>query len=189
MNFKFNQETLQKAIKTKDLALWVCVGLVISNILSWIKILNTEEKWVLIPQYDIDHRIEVTSSGRYSDDYYIDWASGVVSTLLSVNPDSVEWKNQQILKISTEAYGNLKDKLATEAQKIKKDQISTVFYPKKFKVDQRNQTVEVTGQHIAYFGKDSEPVLTEKTFRLMWAIRSYGVVLLRDFSEVKNEKN
>jgi|GEM_PF-1033867 len=186
MNFSTTQSTLTGILKQRDFTLWSCLGLAFTNILLVLKLINTEEHWVLIPHYDVDHRLEMTAS-KYSDDYFADWANGVVNTILCVNPDSIDWKIQQILKITVQNVGTLKEKLQAESKKIKADEISTVFYPKKFLVNQSAQTIDVAGQHIAYFGRDSNPVTTEKKFRLAWAVRTHGVILLKDFVEVKDE--
>jgi type IV conjugative transfer system protein TraE len=186
MNFSTNQTTLTAVLKQRDFALMVCLGLVLTNILLVLKVVNAEEHWVLIPHYDVDHRLEMTAS-KYSDDYFADWANGVVNTIFTVNPDSIDWKIQQILKITIQNVGTLKEKLQAESKKIKADEISTVFYPKKFLVNQSTQTIDVVGQHIAYFGRDSSPVATEKKFRLSWVVRTHGVILLKDFVEVKDE--
>ncbi len=184
MKFSFNQQTLQNVLKQRDLALWSCLGLVGINALLVIKVISQEEHWVIFPQENIDHRIELTAS-KFSDDYFIDWANGVLNIILCVNPDSIDWKTQQILKITTEVYGNLKETLIEEAKLIKKDKISTVFYPKRFDVSQSKKSIDVIGQHIAYFGKDSTPVTTEKTYRLTWVVSNHGVILLKDLKELK----
>lgn len=187
MNFTKTQTTLQGALKERNLALMACIGLTIGNLLLIFKIINAEERWVLISQQDPDNSIEVTSK-RYSNDYFINWANDVVTSLLCVNPDSIEWKTQKVLRITTETYGSLKENLLKDSQRIKDDKISTVFYPKNFTVNQANRTVDVKGEHIAYFGKDTSPVTTTKTFRLSWVIRTHGIVLLADFIEVKDDK-
>lgn len=187
MNFTKTQTTLQGALKERNFVLLSCIGLTIGNLLLILKLLNTEERWVLIPQQDPESSIEVTSK-RYSNDYFINWANDVVTTLLCVNPDSIEWKTQKILRITTETYGSLKENLKKDALRIKGDKISTVFYPKNFIVNQSTRTVDVSGEHISYFGKDTSPVTTNKTFRLSWVIRTHGIVLLADFIEVKNDK-
>lgn len=186
MNLSHYKATLQKTLKQKDLALWVCGGLVVANLILSAKVVNTEEQWVLIPYNNTDLRIPLTTS-RYSDDYYITWASYVVNTLLCVNPESFEWKAKEILNITTKRHGVLKEKLTIEAEKIKKEQISTVFYPKEFNVKQSEKTIEVIGQHITYFGKKSTPVEVMKTFKLSWVVSGHGLILLKDFEEVKDD--
>jgi type IV conjugative transfer system protein TraE len=186
MNFINTKSTLASALKHRDLALWCCLGLIVANIGLSLKVLNSEEHWVLMPQYDEEHRLEVSRS-KYSDAYFIDWATTILNTMLCVNPDSIDWKISQILKISRKNYGPLKDQLTNEAKKIKQDQVSTVFYPSSYKINQAKNTIEVTGEHSAYFGKDSVPVITSKKFRLTWAMRGYGVILLEDFKEIIDE--
>ena len=185
MNFSTTQSTLTNILKQRDFTLWSCLGLAFTNILLVLKLINTEEHWVLIPHYDVDHRLEMTAS-KYSDDYFADWANGVVNTIFCVNPDSIDWKIQQILKITVQNVGTIKEKLQAESKKIKADEISTVFYPKKFTVNKSNQSIDVIGQHVAYFGRDSSPVTSQKKFRLSWAVRTHGVILLKDFVEVKD---
>lgn len=186
MNFTFYKTTLQKTLGQKNLSLWISGGLVITNLMLVNRLINTEEKWVFIPQYNTDHHIAMAAS-KFSDDYYIEWAGQLLNSLLCVNPESYEWKVKQVLNITTQHHGTLKDKLLKEGEKIKREEISTVFYPKQFHVNQQDHCVEISGQHIAYFGKKSSPVETQRTFRLSWIVASYGLILLKDFVEIKED--
>lgn len=186
MNLSHTKATLQKMLDQRNLALWACAGLATSNVVLSVCLINSEEQWVLIPQNNLDYRMPLTSS-KYSDEYFIEWASQIVNTLLCVNPESYEWKVNQILMITTLQHGTLKEKLTKEASKFKEEQISTVFYPKEFTVNQQEKNIEVIGQHITYFGKKSTPVETTKTFRLSWVISHHGLILLKDFVEVKHD--
>ena len=186
MNFLFAKTTLASALKHRDLALWCCVGLTVTNMGLAFKLLGTEEHWVLMPQYQDEHKLEVTRS-KYSNEYLIDWAAGILNVILCANADSIDWKISQLLKISLSNYGPLKDQLQQEAKKIKRDKISTAFYPNSFKVNQRERTIEVTGEHSSYFGGDTTPIITQKTFLVSWAVRSHGVILLEGLSELKKQ--
>ncbi|MGV8948514.1 MAG: TraE/TraK family type IV conjugative transfer system protein [Candidatus Paracaedibacter sp.] len=187
MNFVYAKATLASALKQRDLALWCCVGLTLTNMGLAFKLMGTEEHWVLMPQYQDEHRLEVTKS-RYSDEYLIDWAAGILNVILCANPDSIDWKISQLLKISLNNYGPLKEQLQEEAKKIRHDKISTVFYPNSFKVNQAKKTVEVTGEHSTYFGGDSAPIITKKTFQVAWAVRGHGVILLESVKELKKQE-
>lgn len=186
MNLTSYKATLQKTLAQKNLSLWISGGLVLANLLLINKLINTEEKWVFIPQYNTDHHIPMTAS-KFADDYYIEWAGQLLNSLLNINPESFEWKVKQVLNITAQHHGTLKEKLLADAEKIKREEISTVFYPKQFHVNQAEKWVEVSGQHIAYFGKKSSPVETMKTFRLSWIVANYGLILLKDFSEIKKD--
>ena len=186
MNFIHTKSTLASALKHRDLALWSCIGLTVTNMVLAFKVISTEEHWVLMPQYQDEHKLEVTKS-KYSNEYLIDWAAGILNVFLCANPDSIDWKVSQILKISLNNYGPLKEQLQIEAKKIKQDKISTAFYPNSFKVNQAKRTIEVTGEHSAYFGGDTAPIITEKTFQVSWAVRGHGVILLEGLSELKKQ--
>jgi type IV conjugative transfer system protein TraE len=186
MNFSYTKQTLASALKQRNLALWCCVGLTVTNMGLAFNLLGTEEHWVLMPQYQDEHRLEVTRS-KFSNEYLIDWVAGILNVILCANPDSIDWKISQLLKISLNNYGPLKEQLQEEAQKIKQDKISTAFYPNSFKVNQATRSIEVTGEHSAYFGGDTTPVITQKTFQVTWAVRSHGVILLEGVSELKKQ--
>jgi len=182
MNFQFRQLSLASCLKERNWALGCCLVLCASNLALVLGLLNQEEHWVLMPQYHDEHKLEVSKS-RYSDEYIIDWAAGILNTALCANPDSIDWKISQLLKISLKNYGPLRERLQEEAGRIKRDKISTAFYPNSFKVDQSKRAVEVTGEHSAYFGGDSAPVVTNKTYRLSWSVRGHGVILLESLTE------
>jgi type IV conjugative transfer system protein TraE len=186
MNFNKTKSTLGSALKHRDLALWCCVALTVTNTVLASMLLSAEEHWVLMPQYQDEHKLNVSKS-KYSNEYLIDWAAGILNAFLCSNPDSIDWKISQILKISLNNYGPLKEQLQGEAKKIKQDKISTAFYPNSFKVNQAARTIEVTGEHSAYFGVDTAPIITQKTFRVCWAVRSHGVILLEGLSELKKQ--
>lgn len=186
MNFVYAKATLTSALKQRDLALWCCAGLTVTNMGLAFKLMGSEEHWVLMPQYQDEHRLEVTKS-KFSNEYLIDWAAGILNIILCANPDSIDWKISQILKISLNNYGPLKEQLQKEAQKIKEDKISTAFYPNSFKVNQATRTIEVTGEHSSWFGGDTAPVIIPKTFQVSWAVRSHGVILLEGVSELKKK--
>lgn len=186
MNFNYTKQTLASALRKRDLALWGFVVSTVTNMALVFKLMGTEEHWVLMPQYQDEHRLEVTKS-KYSDDYLIDWAAGILNVILCANSDSIDWKISQLLKISLHNYGPLKEQLQEEAKKIRHDKISTVFYPNSFKVNQAKRTVEVTGEHSTYFGGDSAPIITKKTFQVSWAVRSHGVILLEGVKELKKQ--
>lgn len=186
MNFNFTKQTLATALKHRDLTFWCCLVLSVTNMALAFKLIGSEEHWVLMPQYQDEHKLEVTKS-KYSDEYLIDWAAGILNVILCANPDSIDWKISQLLKISLHNYGPLKEQLQEEAKKIRHDKISTVFYPNSFKVNQAKRTIEVTGEHSAYFGGDTTPIVSKKTFQVSWAVRSHGVILLEGVKELKKQ--
>lgn len=62
MNFKYAQDTLKNAIQQRNWVLLSCFGLVATNLVLVITLIDQEEHWVLMPQYQDEHRLEVTRS-------------------------------------------------------------------------------------------------------------------------------
>ncbi len=68
---------------------------------------------------------------------------------------------------------NYKDLEAT-AKSLKKDNISTAFYPEKAHIDRSKNELIIEGKFLSYFGKSKSPVTTQKKFSLGWKILSRG---------------
>lgn len=186
MKFEETQLLLQKALHQRNFGYVIATGLLITNLFLTYKVLNSEERWLLIPQFDTTHTIGISTS-RYSETYLIDWADGIVRHLLTVNPDSVSRHVEDVLKISSTGYGDLKENLKREAKRLKTEHISTVFYPKDFDVYHDKRQIHVKGQHLTYFGRDKNPVSHEKIFVLQWKIGGKGFLFLEGFKELSHE--
>lgn len=184
MKYFIQQETLQKALKQRNFSYLISFGLLITNIFLSIKVLNHEEKWVLIPQFEIDQKFWVQGE-KYSDEYLQNWAGAVAQEILSVNPASVDRATQKFLEISSTKYGELKPYIVTQAKNIKDNQITTAFYTKDFKVDRTLNQIEVTGTFMTWFGRDKAPLLETKTFLVGFQLGPKGVLLISKFEERK----
>lgn len=156
--------------------------LLVANAFLSMKTFFSEDAFILIPQFDTDVKMRLTASAK-PEMYYSRWADGVIRTLLCVNPDSVAWKTSQILEISSASYGSMRSVLDKELQKIKENQMSTVFYPKDFRVNVGEKWVKVSGQYFAFFGRDKDPVIQDKTYRVSWVENGVGLILLAGFEE------
>lgn len=186
MNFEFSQKNLTQALKEKNFALYACIGMGISNIIMASSLVMRDDKIILVPLFNVDHRLSV-KGGEFNDAYFIDWADSILRTVLIVNPDNVDWKIKDILRISSNDYGDIKKSLQDESKRIKENDISTVFYPKEFTVNQDEQKVVVKGQYMAYLGREKTPVIKDKTYELFWVINNQGVVLVKSLQELKTE--
>ncbi|MBW8308650.1 MAG: type IV conjugative transfer system protein TraE [Candidatus Paracaedibacteraceae bacterium] len=188
MNFKFAQKSLDGLGTEKKLILYVATGLSLSNLALGLALIFKSETTILIPEFNTDHRIHMRG-GEFDDQYFIDWADGIVKTALTVNPESVEWRHNEVLKISTHSYGNMKQTLKENAERIKNNNISTVFYPKTFEVNQSQKYVRIQGQNLAFIGKDARPVIQDKTYDIYWIKGAHGIVLLKDLIEIGSGGN
>ena len=86
-----------------------------------------------------------------SRDYLADMANYVLQMRGTVSPDSVDYQNKVILKMTDpDGYGQLKADLEGAALRIKKDRIATVWTPRKESVSERDKVVRVSGSMKTY---------------------------------------
>lgn len=179
MKFSLRQLSLAQIIQQRNFSFCVSGVLLASNLFLSLKVLSQEEKWVLIPQFNIDHRSTVTTS-TFSDEYLIDWADALLRDWLTVNPSTVESKSKRFLQVAAQSYGDLRERTQKTIQKIKEERLSTVFYPKAWYVDQKKKKVRVIGDFLTFFGTDREPVRAQEAFTVHFERGPNGVILCTD---------
>ncbi len=158
----------------------VCSGLLI-------RLSNVSERLIIIPSLsDPDKRYQIDGS-FIEDGYFKDWAANLLGDLYTANPKTVLQKNKSFLHWSLSTSTLSKD-LEKSANALKKDQISTAFYPETFKISRQTKEIYVTGMFLTFFGRSQKPVTSQKTFVLGWEILHGGSVAIRSLKELKNEK-
>lgn len=159
--------------------------LLLSNIGLVMMATQKEERWILIPQMDTDHRIPL-GSDSYSDEYLRTWAGSITGDLYTVNPVTADEKARRFLEVAATSYGSLKDDILKSTKKIKSEKLSTVFYPKTFEIDRGTSKVLVRGEFLTFFGRDKAPVSREVTFALTYKKGPRGIILVENLEEVKD---
>src|SRR5690606_7943007 len=99
MNLDFKTQNLNQLLKQRNFASLIAMGLLLSNVFLSFKLFKYDEHWILMPQYDTDHRVALSAS-TYSDQYLIDWAASLTSDLLTVNPATIDYKTRRFLEIT-----------------------------------------------------------------------------------------
>lgn len=80
-------------------------------------------------------------------DYLADMAAYVLNQVLTVTPDSVDFQNKVILKMTyPDGYAVLKTSLDAAALRMRTDRITTVWVPRMEEVSVREQRVKVSGR-------------------------------------------
>lgn len=185
MNFALRQESFRKTLKQRNYAYVISAALLLTNTILSIKVLNHEERWVLIPQFEIEHKYAI--QGNQYDNLYLEhWAGALTQDFLTVNPSTVDQAMQRFLKISSTQYGQIKPNIEAMTKEIKENQITTAFYPKEFKVDSVHKIVEVTGTFMTWFGREKPPIVQAKTFLVGWKPGPKGILLATQFEERKS---
>lgn len=187
MKFEFSQEQFARLGQRQTFVFGICGLLAASNVILALFAFGKEERWVLVPQFDIEHKV-VLEGNHLPEQYLIDWADSVTRSILTANPSNIDLKVRDLLKISSTSYGAIKEDLALESKKIKENNMSTVFYPKSFTVLENKKKVMVKGQFLAYFGKDKNPVINDRTYEISWALGVHGVLLVQSFKDITTQK-
>ena len=112
MNYSFKKAQFADLKTQHRLALGVCGVLALSNICLVIGLMSQEARWILIPQFNPDHRVEITQQ-TYSEAYLREWAGDILRDVLTANPSSIDAKINRLLSITRSSYTDLKDKLGT----------------------------------------------------------------------------
>lgn len=186
MNHLIRQANLEKTIKHRNIAYGITGILIVSNLLLSIKSFNHDEKWVLIPQFDIEDRLTIQGE-KHSDEYLHYWAGGLTQSLLTANPSTIDRVIHKFLEISSSQYGQVKPNVEAYGKDIKENHISTAFYAKEFKIDRTNKEIEVIGTFMTWFGREKPPVIETKTFAIGWVHGPKGVLLVSKFEERKDK--
>ena len=100
-------------------------------------------------------------------DYLLDMAGYVLGTVLTVTPESVDYNNRVILKMTDpDGYAGLKTALDAAALRLKQERVTTIWVPRKEEVSERDKRVKVgEALHLRpdprqthFFGEDGKAV-------------------------------
>lgn len=164
------------------------MGLMVIIILLSVKVLCADTHMIVVPQYESAKPLKLSSSS-FSDLYLKTWGEGLCEHLLTCSPETVEQKIHDTLRLTAaSAQGQIKSFLQEEARRIKRDDVSTVFYPTSTRIDKAKKTLIIQGQFHTWFGRDQKPIVQTKTWVLRWQQGNRGVILLKDFYEQKAEE-
>lgn len=181
MKFSYSQEVLSRVWRQRNFAYVISGGLLISNMILGGVIYRLDPLTILVPQFNAGDRIPV-SRNKLSEVYLQNWGISLLQDLMTVNPASVDLKNQRFLSLSASAFGVLEPQLKKQADKIKKEKISTAFYPKEVAFEEG--AVRVTGDFQSYFGRDKKPITASKTYRLSYMRAEHGVLIVTALKEI-----
>lgn len=92
------------------------------------------------------HRPYQIGAGYANKDYLADMATYVLSSVLSVTPETVDHNNKVILKMThPDGYPALKTSLDASAARLKKERITTLWGARNEAIDERALIVQVSG--------------------------------------------
>ncbi len=187
MNIDMKKKVAINLLQQRNFSYVVVAFLMVVSSVLLVRLWSVNERIIIIPSLnDPDKRYQV-DGGHLDDSYFQDWAASLLGDLYTANPKTVLQKNKTFLQWALSG-ASLNGDLEKSAKALKKDQISTAFYPETFKISRKSKEIYVTGMFLTFFGRSMKPITTQKTFILGWQILSGGAVSIRTLKELKNEK-
>jgi len=163
----------------------IAIVMVISNILLAAHIItnDTREKTVFVPP-DMEQPFSI--QGDYaSPEYLMQVGEWFASLALSYTPKNVDYRIKVFLRYAApESFSVLQTHLQDEAVRIKRNEMSSLFFPVDAKV--RGHFVAITGQQVLRVGKE---IVEDKriTYRMKFRLDG-GFLHITEFKEVNREK-
>ena len=185
MKYPVLKHTLAELLRQRNFAYLVALGLLVINSVLALAFFSKDTRIVVVPNMATPDKRYEFKGEAVNEAYLIDWADQLLTTLLCVNPHTVERKTKLVLEWTISSTA-LPEKLIKQAKALKRDHISTAFYPKDFIIDRDAQEIRVKGTFVAYMGQGS-PVVSEKTYALGWKVLGNGTMGLSHLKEQHHE--
>jgi len=181
LNAKNDRDVLSGKLSFHRYTIAGLLGL--SSVLGVGMVWQTMHSTVVLVPPEIRRQYEV--GANFADrDYLADMANYVLSTVLTVTPDSVDHNNAVILKMTDpDGYASLKSDLDAAALRLKRDRVTTLWSWRTEKVFSRDKKVEVTGR-LKTFISDVLTSERDKTFLVEFIINSSGRLYVSKVKEL-----
>lgn len=126
----------------------------------------------------------VIGSGTANKDYLLDMTDYVISKILTVTPEIVDYNNDVILKIThPDGYPALKTALDAAAKRIKEERITTVWVPRIEDVSEDELRVKVSGKLKTYIA-DKLTSERDKDYIVEFTVTSSGRLYVSKVEEI-----
>jgi len=163
----------------------IAIVMVISNLLLVAHIITNDarEKTVFVPP-DMEQPFSIQGDNA-SPEYLMQVGEWFASLALSYTPKNVDYRTNVFLRYAApESVSILQTHLQDEAVRIKRNEMSSLFFPVDAKV--RGNFVAITGQQLLRVGKE---IVSEKrtAYRMEFRLDS-GFLHIIEFKEVNREK-
>ena len=175
-------KNFEKIWKQRNGFLSLSLGLLLSNIILAAVIMLKSEKTIIVPT---NFKQSFWTQGELmSDSYLIEMTDYFSMKLLNSTPDSHASKRDIILQYVTPAYyDQLRKKMIDEEDRMRKENLTTVFNAREITARTEDLTTRVTGILTSYVSGDRVGQV-KKTYQVNYAYVS-GLLMMDNFFEVK----
>ncbi len=165
----------------------ICIALFAVIFLLGLCLLTTdrEERTLFVPPQI--HKPFWIKGDELSREYLEIMGEWLVGLPLSVTPASVDSRSELFLRyVAPAAHAGIKAKFDLQAERIRKENISTLFFPVAFQTHSASRQVAITGDFITVISGVPAPAV-RRTWRLRFTPIN-GTYWITEFIEVKGDK-
>jgi conjugal transfer pilus assembly protein TraE len=165
----------------------VCIALLAANMILGLIIYqsDTDDRVVIVPPM-MDKQFWIKGD-QFSAEYLelmSEWLAGLP---LSTTPNSVGLRNEIFLRyVEPNVHAAIKSQFDVRADQVKKDNVSTLFYPTSFQTSRTTKQVAITGDFISVISGVTAPAV-RRTWRLSFTSMG-GALWVTEFIEVDSGK-
>lgn len=185
MRYLLERSRMQHLIKTRNGYLVLACGSLVLNVLlvGFMFFMVGRERIVIVPP-EIQKSFWVTS-GRVSPEYLSEMVLFLTSLSFNMTPSNAAMQHSVLLRyVDPSYYEILKVKLIEVEDQIKKEHITTSFYPNDIKVDTNKLIAEVSGD-LQYTVGDTQLAPTHVSYQIKFSYKQ-GQLKITSFPEVKS---
>ncbi|WP_236869758.1 type IV conjugative transfer system protein TraE [Candidatus Bandiella numerosa] len=174
---RWNQ-SVEKLLKQRNGFLVISLGLMIANIMLGLMLFGKNERVIIVPAY---MKQNVWSEGSLVSESYIEEMALFFSKLmLDTTPDSHGYRKDVILRyVAAEHYHDVEKRLISDAERMKKEGVTTVFAPKEIIVDVKGLKAEIVGVLTKYIA-GSRMGQSKEIYEIEFGY-SGGIFMLKNF--------
>ncbi len=187
MKLSAYQSQIKKMIEQRNGYLVLSSGLLIlCLILSFLIVfLSGRERIVLLPP---SMKNDIWISNKSASTEYLSRMTLFLAELaLNVTTENVDFQQELLLRYVDPTYHRiLKTQLVAEADRVKKDHITTAFFPVDLKVDSAHSDVIVTGDLKSYVGGTSLPT-KRVSYHIAYRFNAFTPLIIL-FEEIREKE-
>jgi len=178
-------EHFENLWKQRNGFLVISIGLLIANILLASILTLRSEKTIIVPA---GFKQTFWAKGELmSDSYLIEMTDYFATKLLNSTPESHASKRDIVLQyVSPRYYDKLRSQLIEEEEKMRKENLTTLFVPREITVKLNELATRVTGTLTSYVSGDRVGQL-KKTYQANYSYVG-GILMMDNFYEVKGDE-
>lgn len=179
MNRLFEQTRISYLLSQRNILAGLSSILLVVVFLQSIFLFFRNERIIVSPPEL--HQSYWVEGNRFSESYLEEMAVFFAHLLLDVSSESLLYQGEVILRhVDAESYSRIRTKLFADAAKLKKENATSRFQPKKAIVSRKSMEVQLKGTMTQYVsGKDVSNY--EETFVVRFSAKN-GTIYLKDFA-------